>query len=80
MAQKYDVTKHVLVPTHTVVSEAEKKKIIANYNLSGQELPRILKEDPAIAHLKAKIGDIIKITRKSVTAGTSIFYRRVGSA
>ena len=80
MAQKIDVTKHALVPMHTIVSEAEKKKIIERYNLTGQQLPRILKEDPAIAHLKPKTGDIVKITRKSVTAGQSLFYRRVTSA
>ncbi|MBD3304047.1 DNA-directed RNA polymerase subunit H [Candidatus Woesearchaeota archaeon] len=80
MAQKIDVTKHVLVPAHTVVSEKEKKKIIEKYNLKGIELPRIFKDDPAVAHLKAKPGDIIKITRKSSTAGESVFYRRVTSA
>jgi len=80
MPQKIDVTKHALVPTHAVVSEAEKKKINDKYNLTGIELPRIFKEDPAIAHLKVKPGDIIKVTRKSVTAGQSLFYRRVTSA
>jgi len=80
MAKKIDVTKHKLVPVHTVVSEAEKKKINEKYNLSGIELPRIYKEDPAIAHLKVKPGDIIKIIRKSSTAGQSVFYRRVTSA
>jgi len=80
MPQKIDVTKHVLVPTHTIVSEAEKKKINEKYNLTGIELPRIHKEDPAIAHLKVKPGDIVKIFRKSSTAGQAIFYRRVTSA
>jgi len=80
MAQKIDVTKHILVPAHTVVSEAEKKRINEKYNLTGNELPRILTTDPAIQGLKCKPGDIIKITRKSSTAGQSIFYRRVASA
>lgn len=80
MPQKLDVSKHVLVPNHTLVSEAEKKRVIEKFNLSGIELPRILKEDPAIAHLKAKPGDIIKVTRKSSTAGQAVFYRRVTSA
>lgn len=80
MSEKFDVTKHALVPVHALASEAEKKKVVEKYNLSGIELPRILKNDPAIAHLKAKHGDIIKITRKSHTAGQAIFYRRVTSA
>ncbi|MBD3361865.1 DNA-directed RNA polymerase subunit H [Candidatus Woesearchaeota archaeon] len=80
MAKKIDITKHVLVPKHTLVSEAEKKRITDNLKLSGSELPRILKTDPALAGLKAKDGDIIKITRISRTAGETIFYRRVISA
>lgn len=80
MAQKIDITKHILVPAHTVVSEAEKKRIIEKYHLTGSELPKILPADPAIQGLKCKPGDIIKITRNSSTAGKTIFYRRVASA
>lgn len=79
MVQKHDVTKHVLVPKHSLVSEKEKKALTDKYSLSGNELPRILKTDPAIQHLKAKEGDVIKIVRKSLTAGETVFYRRVVS-
>jgi len=79
MAQKFDVTKHALVPKHSVVSEKEKKELTGKYHLSGNELPRILKTDPAIQHLKAKDGDVVKIVRKSMTAGETVFYRRVVS-
>ncbi len=79
MVQKYDVTKHVLVPKHSIASERERKELTEKYNLSGSELPRILKTDPAIQHLKAKDGDVIKIVRKSMTAGETVFYRRVVS-
>lgn len=77
MAKKIDITKHVLVPKHIVVNEAEKKKITDTLKLSGNELPRILKTDPALAGLKVKDGDVVKITRNSLTAGETIFYRRV---
>ena len=77
MAKKIDMTKHVLVPKHTLVSESEKKQITDSLNLSGKELPKILKTDPVIAELKTKDGDVIKITRQSVTAGEIVFYRRV---
>ncbi|MDO8660975.1 MAG: DNA-directed RNA polymerase subunit RpoH/Rpb5 C-terminal domain-containing protein, partial [Candidatus Woesearchaeota archaeon] len=44
------------------------------------ELPRILAKDPALEGLDAKEGDLIKITRKSMTAGEALFYRRVVNA
>jgi DNA-directed RNA polymerase subunit H (RpoH/RPB5) len=79
MPGEFDVTKHALVPKHAILSEAEKKKITQKYRLIGQEFPRILKTDPAIANLKPKEGDVIKIVRSSQTSGKAVFYRRVVS-
>jgi DNA-directed RNA polymerase subunit H (RpoH/RPB5) len=69
--------KHVLVPEHIKLSESEKKELLDRYKISLNELPRILKNDPAIAHLNVKEGDVIKIIRKSDSAGKSIYYRVV---
>jgi len=80
MAKKYDVTKHELVPKHSIISEREKKELTEKYQLSIPHFPRILTTDPAIAHLKAKEGDIIKVIRPSITAGEATFYRRVTNA
>lgn len=77
MKAKYDVTKHALVPKHAKASEKEKKDILERYNITLHQLPRILKSDPAIDHLDADDGDVIKITRASPTAGETVFYRRV---
>ncbi len=74
---KIDVTKHVLVPKHTKLSEKEKEALFAGYNITFRELPKILKSDPAIAHLNPKAGDVIKIERKSKTSGKAIYYRGV---
>ncbi len=73
----FDVHKHFLVPKHSKVSEAEKKKLLGDYNISGKDLPKILKTDSAIASLNVKESDIIKIERKSKTAGISVYYRIV---
>ncbi len=77
---KFDVTKHVMVPKHTKISEKEKEELLERYSVTLKELPRILKKDPGIQHLDVKEGDIIKIVRKSQTAGESVFYRRVVNA
>ena len=74
-----DVTKHLLVPKHSKLSEKEGKELFEKYAIELQNLPRIFKNDPSIQNLDVKEGDIVKITRKSPTAGESMFYRRVAS-
>lgn len=73
----FDVTKHVLVPKHSKVSEKELKELSEKYAVDVENLPRVRKVDPAIQHLDVKEGDVVKVERKSATAGVSLFYRRV---
>ena len=53
------------------------KKYLKKYNCKPTELPLIFVNDPAILGLGVKPGDMIKITRKSPTAGESLYYRYV---
>ena len=71
---------HNLIPKHIKVSDKEKQDVFATYNITFKELPKILKKDSAIKHLNVKKGDVIKIIRKSVTAGEFVFYRGVVDA
>lgn len=80
MKSKFDPTNHELVPKHEKLSEKAKNEILEKYNLTMQELPKILKNDPALAKLDVKVGDVIKITRKSSTSGQTYYYRGVVSA
>ncbi len=73
----FDVTKHHLVPKHTKLSDSEKSKLLEKYQVTAFALPKILKDDPALAKLDVKVGEIIKIERKSRTAGVSAYYRVV---
>ena len=77
MKKKFDVTKHLLVPKHIKVYEREKQEILKKYNITVKELPKILLNDPSIDHLDVKVDDVIKIQRKSPTAGEVVFYRCV---
>ena len=78
MAKKaIEITKHILVPKHTKVSEKEKKELIEKYHLSFNQLPKIKSTDPAIANLNLSEGDIVKILRQSPTSGKITFYRGV---
>jgi len=74
---KVDITKHILIPKHTKLSEKEKKELYEKYGISIKELPKISKDDSAIEHLEVQTGDVIKIYRKSTTAGDAVFYRGV---
>jgi len=77
MASKLNQINHVLSPSHTKLTEKEKKEILETYKVTIKELPMILDSDPGIANLNVKTGDVIKIERNSPTAGTSLFYRTV---
>lgn len=74
---KFKVNDHILVPKHTKITEKEKKELFEKYSITLKEFPKILITDSAIQELNVKEGDIIRIERKSSTAGTSFFYRRV---
>ena len=74
-----DQIKHTLIPPHEKISETEKKELYVKYNISFKELPKMSVKDPAIQHLEAKVGDVIRITRKSPTAGRAIFFRGVAN-
>ena len=74
---KFDVSKHILVPKHSKISQKDKEALLEAYHITIKELPKISKKDPAIKGLEAKPGDIIKVLRQSPTSGTHIFYRGV---
>ncbi|MDG7034846.1 MAG: DNA-directed RNA polymerase subunit H [Nitrososphaerota archaeon] len=72
-----DISKHVLVPEHEVINTREASKLLEEYHIEVEQLPRITTNDPMVKALNAKAGDIIKITRDSETAGVTLYYRYV---
>ncbi|RLF47609.1 MAG: DNA-directed RNA polymerase subunit H [Thermoplasmata archaeon] len=72
-----DILKHELVPHHEILSEEEVEKLLKTYNIKKEQLPRIRIDDPVAKAINAKEGDVIKIIRKSPTAGISVAYRVV---
>ncbi len=77
---KFKIENHSLVPKHSKLSEKETKDLLEKYSITIKELPRILKKDPTLNDLNVKSGDVIKIVRKSPTAGEAIYYRCVINA
>ena len=68
---------HKMVPRHELVEEDELKKILSEYNIEKEQMPKIRESDPASRAIQAKVGDVVRITRESQTAGKAIFYRLV---
>jgi len=71
------ISKHKLVPPHVILNDKEKKELLKKYNITLNQLPRIITSDPMIKKLDAQVGDVIKITRSSATAGSIPYYRVV---
>ena len=80
MVSKKDVIlvpDHILVPKHEIMAKKDAEEVLKTYNCRTTDLPLIFANDPAIIELGVKPGDMIKITRKSATAGESFYYRYV---
>jgi DNA-directed RNA polymerase subunit H len=73
----FDPSEHKLVPNHMILGEEDLKKVLIEYNIEREQLPKIRVSDPAAIAIKAKVGDVVRIIRKSSTAGKSDFYRLV---
>ena len=73
---QFNITHHKYVPKHELVASDEVKNIMDIYALrSKTQLPLISKNDPIAKYYGLKIGDIVKITRTSITSGETIIYR-----
>jgi DNA-directed RNA polymerase subunit H len=69
---------HNYNPKFELLSADEIPKLFEELKISsGLELPKMNVNDPVSKLFKAKGNDIFKITRKSYTAGESVFYRVV---
>ena len=65
---KVNITRHELVPKHTILTDEQKKQLLKRYNLQEKHLPRIQKSDP--------IARYYGLERRSVGSQQCSAYRR----
>ena len=75
--RSYNIFEHQLVPKHELLSKKEAEELMKEFHIRPHQLPYIRTGDPAAETLGAKMGDILRITRKSPTAGEVVVYRYV---
>lgn len=73
----FKVTDHEMVPKHEVLTAAEKTEVLETLGIVKENLPKIKETDAVMKEIGGKVGDVIRIIRKSQTAGHSVYYRVV---
>ena len=70
-----DIPSKIFIPHHEIISNEEKEELLSKF--SDLSLSHILLTDMMARYYNAKVGDIMRITRSSITSGKNIFYRKV---
>lgn len=68
---------HNLVPPHYLLTNEEKELYFTTFNHHPRDMKKILVNDPVARFYGAKVGDLFKIIRPSITSGKDIDYRIV---
>ncbi|XP_063900958.1 DNA-directed RNA polymerases I, II, and III subunit rpabc1-like [Zophobas morio] len=70
-----NITRHRRAYKHSVLTSQEKLDLLKRHKLKESQLPRILTSDPMAKYLGVTKGQVVKIHRKSETAGSYVTYR-----
>ncbi len=66
-----------MIPKHELLTKEQSDEILTRYNATPAQLPFVLSTDPLVKEIGGKPGDFVKISRRSETAGASVYYRYV---
>ncbi len=74
---------HELVPEHYLLSDKEAEEVLGELGVDKEQLPKVKRGDPCIEFLEEALGQdivegrIIKVVRRSPTAGVFVAFRVV---
>jgi DNA-directed RNA polymerase I, II, and III subunit RPABC1 len=71
------IVDHNIVPKHILLTNDEKEKYFSVFNHHPRDMKKILVNDPIARFYGAKVGDLFKIIRPSITSGKEIDFRIV---
>ena len=73
----FQIFDHDFVSKHELLTPEEKEQFLEEHKVQAYQLPRINASDPAIIAVGGKPGDIVRVIRKSTTAGKYEAYRYI---
>ncbi|MDG7011531.1 MAG: DNA-directed RNA polymerase subunit H [Nitrososphaerota archaeon] len=73
----FKVSTHFLIPKHELLTREEAAQVVAMFNAIPSQFPYIQSTDSIVKEIGAKPGDLVRVTRTSETAGSSVYYRYV---
>lgn len=73
----FNIFDHDLVPKHQILTPEEKENVLKQYKVKPYQIPFLKTSDTIAIVIGAKAGDLLKIERKSQTAGEHTYYRYV---
>lgn len=72
----FNVSKHILVPKHEIITRDEMKKLLQDYYIQSiKNFPTIRREDPAAKYIGLRPGQLCRITYPSLASCNYIKYR-----
>lgn len=73
----FDIFQHKLVPKQEILTEEERTELLSKFRVQPYQLPQISSVDPTVKAIGARPGDVLRVIRKSPTAGEHTAYRYV---